>query len=206
MTTQSLTNAKDFILAGNATFTILNETTGGRFTYKVVANKSESGPSHFVKLLTGSNNEADYTYLGCVWDSKTYSHGRKSSIGRDATSAKALTWAFPRIIGGKLPECVKVFHEGRCGRCGRKLTVPESIESGFGPECVRLMGGSPAPVKAKPAVKAPEHSLSDALAEINAQYGVCPDGCCGDERLTESQRAEWRSKQEGARRMYLKVA
>jgi len=24
----------------------------------------------------------------------------------------------------------------RCGRCGRVLTVPESVESGFGPECI----------------------------------------------------------------------
>jgi hypothetical protein len=33
-----------------------------------------------------------------------------------------------------------VWHEGRCGRCGRKLTVPESIESGFGPECASILG------------------------------------------------------------------
>jgi hypothetical protein len=31
-----------------------------------------------------------------------------------------------------------VWHEGSCARCGKKLTVPESIESGFGPECVKL--------------------------------------------------------------------
>jgi len=32
-----------------------------------------------------------------------------------------------------------VFHEGACGRCGRTLTVPESIASGFGPECIRYV-------------------------------------------------------------------
>ena len=25
--------------------------------------------------------------------------------------------------------------KGKCGRCGRKLTVPSSIESGLGPHC-----------------------------------------------------------------------
>jgi hypothetical protein len=35
----------------------------------------------------------------------------------------------------------KVHHEGRCGRCGRTLTVPESIESGIGPECAKKMAG-----------------------------------------------------------------
>ena len=31
-------------------------------------------------------------------------------------------------------------HEGRCGRCGRALTVPESIDTGFGPHCAAEMG------------------------------------------------------------------
>jgi hypothetical protein len=35
----------------------------------------------------------------------------------------------------ELPKGLKVHHEGRCCRCGRKLTVPESIETGLGPEC-----------------------------------------------------------------------
>jgi len=28
------------------------------------------------------------------------------------------------------------FHEGKCGKCGRKLTTPESIKNGFGPTCL----------------------------------------------------------------------
>jgi hypothetical protein len=32
-------------------------------------------------------------------------------------------------------------HEGKCGRCGRLLTVPSSIESGIGPECSKIMRG-----------------------------------------------------------------
>jgi predicted metal-dependent hydrolase len=34
-----------------------------------------------------------------------------------------------------------VHHEGKCGRCGRLLTVPSSIESGIGPECSKIMRG-----------------------------------------------------------------
>jgi hypothetical protein len=30
---------------------------------------------------------------------------------------------------------MELWHEGRCGKCGRALTVPESIESGLGPVC-----------------------------------------------------------------------
>jgi hypothetical protein len=40
-----------------------------------------------------------------------------------------------------MPDGVVIWHEGRCGRCGRRLTVPESIESGYGPECIGKIGG-----------------------------------------------------------------
>ena len=66
------TNAKDFILAGNALFTLVSQKTGARYTYKV--RKSESKPGypecHFVKLLTGPQNTADYTYIGMIRDGK----------------------------------------------------------------------------------------------------------------------------------------
>lgn len=35
---------------------------------------------------------------------------------------------------------IEVWHEGRCGRCARRLTVPESILIGIGPECAEIMG------------------------------------------------------------------
>ena len=28
-----------------------------------------------------------------------------------------------------------VHHEGKCGKCGRPLTVPESVKTGLGPIC-----------------------------------------------------------------------
>jgi hypothetical protein len=49
----------------------------------------------------------------------------------DAMVTIAFGWAWRHPDSDKL----EVWHEGRCGRCGRRLTVPESIESGLGPEC-----------------------------------------------------------------------
>ena len=37
----------------------------------------------------------------------------------------------------RIPEHLEIFHEGRCCACGRKLTTPESILSGIGPECAK---------------------------------------------------------------------
>jgi hypothetical protein len=38
-----------------------------------------------------------------------------------------------------LPDFIEVWHEGKCGKCGRTLTVPSSIESGIGPECMKSL-------------------------------------------------------------------
>jgi hypothetical protein len=35
---------------------------------------------------------------------------------------------------------LEVWHEGRCAKCGLKLTVPQSIMTGFGPTCAKKLG------------------------------------------------------------------
>lgn len=120
----------------------------------------------FAAVLTGSDNESDraYSYLGTVWDEgadRRYVHGKKSRIGADAPSAKAAAWVVEKfadldavLLAGPAGEDaadnladalaplarVEFFHEGRCGRCGHRLTVPESIETGLGPVCAEKAG------------------------------------------------------------------
>jgi len=130
-------NIKKFVLGGRAKFTISNTETGGRFTFKV-ASKDE-GKIHFVKVLTGEDNESDFSYLGFIRDGKFIHGGSKTWIGKDAPSAVAFAWFWSHM--STLPERVEVRHEGHCGRCGRALTVPESIDSGFGPHCLAAMNG-----------------------------------------------------------------
>jgi hypothetical protein len=96
----------------------------------------------FVKLLTGSDNENSYSYLGNLRlaPHPRYEHGRKSAIGPDAPGAKAIGWYLARLLGNAPTDGVEVWHEGRCGRCGLKLTVPSSVERGIGPDCAEKMG------------------------------------------------------------------
>lgn len=124
---------KTFALAGNATLTLKSLQTGTRFTYRI--RLSKDGTIFFVALMNGADNERSFQYLGTI-RREVYAHGRKSKIGRDAKSAKAFDWFWKSVARRHLPACVEVWHEGRCGRCNRKLTVPESIASGFGPECI----------------------------------------------------------------------
>lgn len=146
------TAATAFTLAGNATITLVSKRTGTRFTYKVRRPKSERGqpPStvYFVSVLSGPDNEQDFAYLGMIRTVKVpmktvgFHHGgHKAKVKPGAPSAMAFAWYWGKLVTqGVLPEELEVWHEGRCGRCGRKLTVPNSIASGFGPDCIDLVG------------------------------------------------------------------
>lgn len=127
-----IADLRRFMFAGKPRFTIRSKRTGTRFTYRVKASKDQK--VFFVGVLTGPENEAHYTYLG-TYSERGYSHGRKSAIGPDAPSALAFQFVARCLDANRLHEQLEVWHEGRCGRCSRLLTVPESIASGIGPEC-----------------------------------------------------------------------
>ena len=121
-----------FLLAGNATLTVRSVKTGTRFTFRV--RKPDDSKPHFVSVLNGPNNETDYCYLGTIFSGITYVHGKKSRVTPEAPSAVAFNWLWAQR-NADLTGKVELFHENRCCRCGRKLTTPESVEAGIGPEC-----------------------------------------------------------------------
>lgn len=128
--------ARAFLLAGAARFTLVSKRTGERFTYRIAKTGSrEKRSPYFVSVLTGASNSADFTFLGTIFPDGYYARGKKSRIDGDAPSARAFAWFWARLAGGQIPASCEVWHEGRCGRCGRALTVPESIASGIGPTC-----------------------------------------------------------------------
>jgi len=130
---------RKFIFAGNAYITIRSAKTGVRFTFRVKAKKSSDDGRiiHFVSLLRGPSNEDDFAYMGCIIAHTTFSFTQKSRVTAKALSAKAWLWLFDCMIHDKpMSPSLEIWHEGRCGVCGRRLTVPESVSTGYGPECL----------------------------------------------------------------------
>lgn len=130
---------REFLLAGNARVTLVSKLTGARFTFRVRRPTKKS--PHFVALLRGPDNEADYEFIGSLLpgfagDELIYRHSWKSRVTENAPAVNAFSWFWRRMREGKFPRSLEVWHEGRCGRCGRLLTVPESVGRGFGPECI----------------------------------------------------------------------
>lgn len=58
----------------------------------------------------------------------------------DVQAFNAMHDRYPTV---ELPRVTREFvlaGEGKCGRCARRLTTPESVQLGFGPECAKLLG------------------------------------------------------------------
>ena len=128
-----------FVRGGNAYFTVVNPDSGSRYTFRVSQRENENGEKSpfFVGVLRGPDNTSHYQYLGVIFDGKTYRHTAKSRISNGAPSAHCFEW-FWKVLTARSQKAldrVEVWHEGRCAVCGRKLTVPASIESGIGPVC-----------------------------------------------------------------------
>ena len=147
-------DVKRFIEAGNATITVVSKKSGTRFTFRFsrpdeastqLRNQSFATRPIWVSLLAGTDNNSHYSFMGtifpdrCQWEVR---QSTKSKVGEDAPSWSALVWFIESLYKHpeRLADFAEVWHEGRCGRCGRKLTVPESISTGYGPECVGRMG------------------------------------------------------------------
>lgn len=131
-----------YALAGKATVTIRSTATQRRFTYRITMSKPDPNrpqyghsfrperPVWFVGLLNGADNTSDYQYLGTIFPDG-FRLTRKSQIASTALSVKAFEFFAKHWEDSR----IEVWHEGVCGRCGRALTVPESIASGIGPTC-----------------------------------------------------------------------
>ena len=149
---------RKFVTAGRAIFTLsvpadfraIHPKCRDRYTFRVVRKPAtEKWPeAFFINLLSGPENTNDYTPLGrlnpetgAVWlvsISKLTAHSWSVRLVRRVL---ACIWH----VSNAKPEDIEaagfeIRHAGRCGRCGRVLTVPESIDCGLGPKCAAMMG------------------------------------------------------------------
>ena len=126
-----------FMFAGKSVVTFLNTKTENKFTYKV--SKSEDGKLFFVNVLSDTiDGDKIYSYMGIIADG-VYRHGKKSKLRTDSQAAKVFSYVLERLNAGTLQDVIEVWHEGKCGKCGRPLTTPDSIETGIGPSCFKTL-------------------------------------------------------------------
>lgn len=121
-----------------ATATIVNEATGNRITVRF--RKPKGFKAVLVDLMTGSDNEESFSFIGTLAGEQVrISPKQRTDAQKAQLAAKVINWTIAHAEADDL-RTVRVLHSGCCGRCGRKLTVPESIDSGIGPECAKKFG------------------------------------------------------------------
>jgi hypothetical protein len=126
-----------FFTAGRAVFTVDNG-KGTHYTFRI-GRKNDTQPL-FVSLLTGPDNNNSFTYLG-IFNPETNEIRltAKSRYTDETLPVKVVRWAVKAVVTNKIPEGYAVQHAGKCCRCGRTLTTPESVNRGWGPECDKYM-------------------------------------------------------------------
>lgn len=128
--------ARRFILSGNAYITICNMRLQTRQTFRIRFHKRSE--RFYVDALSGPDNNADYDSIGII--NAHVLRVRKPDDHRAQAFVRFYnTLGLPTGTPLCFPPDWVVYHEGRCGRCARRLTVPSSIELGIGPECADKM-------------------------------------------------------------------
>jgi len=131
----------EFLFAGRATLTVeaslASQQRGHRphYTYRVERGKRLG---FVVGFMVGSDNAkaSSYRYLGTLRTDGVFTSPRP-----DSQEARTFRVAVAAVFGGRAAidhveqAGWKLHHAGLCGRCGKLLTNPASIETGIGPEC-----------------------------------------------------------------------
>lgn len=97
------------------------------FRIRIQETTSNFAPGQTViAMLTGPDNESDYTSFGFLRDGRL--HPFKSFRSNEGLLELANDFL-------RNPDADNVKASKRCARCHRLLTTPESVAAGFGPEC-----------------------------------------------------------------------
>jgi len=153
-----------FLHAGKCWVSLEDILTGERFTYSVVQKVKkgfvpdpkkpgqkvytivERFPFWFVSLQVGAIGEAHPKYLGVIEPAKGFRTTTKTAANKLATAANINMFGdVLRDLSAGLDRAhqVRIWHCSRCGHCGRALSVPSSIATGLGPDCMEKMGITP---------------------------------------------------------------
>ena len=125
---------KGYVLGGRAVVTIFNTTpkvkSVSQFVYTVKASK-----------YLGWNVYHSGSYLGHIHTDHILKLQENFKVDTLYGQAKEVfAWFWQKLMTDSIPNNIRVYHSGYCGKCGRLLTDAVSLETGFGPECRRKLG------------------------------------------------------------------
>jgi hypothetical protein len=121
----------------NGIITVQSVKTGEHRTFRIRTQPADAkfAPGErIISMLIGSDNESDYNPIGFVKD-----NGRVILWRRHRDSFRKHAMLLERLDDYETANFIKYNFEGRCRRCNRRLTTPESVETGIGPVCAAMI-------------------------------------------------------------------
>lgn len=132
---------QDFILAGNAEFTLKSVKTGSEQIFVVKKMAPANGYwvnnrlREWIGKLTIENSIED------IW---VFSQRVSDMTLLQADQMRIFAWFWHNwmlgLLNPKLQQIQVINHTNRCSHCHRPLTHPESIPIGIGPDCFKKLG------------------------------------------------------------------
>ena len=122
----------------NGTFTLVNREKGSHITLKIHTVKGgKLKGKRIVSRLNGPDNETSYQGIAFVTEN--------DKIVLWKNHRNDVNWKIVNILRNMLLygdqskhlERIDIMASCTCLRCNRKLTSPQSIEDGIGPECIK---------------------------------------------------------------------
>jgi hypothetical protein len=122
----------------NFTVTLSNPRTGQHRTFKLsTAQRGDMKGKRIISLLIGPDNSNNFKGFAFVNEQGQIVDGKgQPGVWKDYRGGVCETYA--RMLTNPdhwAARGIQYLVSSRCRRCNRKLTVPESILSGLGPEC-----------------------------------------------------------------------
>lgn len=146
------TRAQRMLHAGRVDVTVTSKVTGRHITIQFKA-KRQAAPGSARRWESVGYDDATHLFISAGQHDRVGTYYPRSGKFYEADHADpARVWAalnaLAWIADGGEHDQAEFVEESHCGRCGRELTDPVSIERGIGPECYGKLTGSQHQVKA----------------------------------------------------------
>lgn len=129
ISSEHLADLPKLLIAGNALLTFQSRATGNHLTFHIV----EAVEKGLYKVYHKGK------VIGLI-HSKLYQFEiyPKAITFTPAQDGFAWIWKYC-VFPEQLDKYLIIYNEGKCVRCGRTLTTPESVSMSIGPECAKQM-------------------------------------------------------------------
>jgi ribosomal protein L37E len=168
-------HVKQFMLAGDAYFTMKNERTGNFMHFHVLLSKNKT--RYFVEVKKGSvveteggEKDGNWVYMGEIKDGVLVLTP-KSRVDGESTEFRSFNWLLRKIQNGTWQDGVVIYRHVWCGRCGRHLMDEVSVEDGLGAHCYYKITGKRRSTAGRRKKKSPASLVDNAQGMVVAVSG-----------------------------------